>query len=345
MDIPADAFYENGTQLQVWDYAYGNQNQIFYFHDTGEGWQISSHLTGKIIEVRDSRHDDCAPVAQWDKHDLACGRWDIIANYDGTVSFRNRESGLYLNVYGGGDARNGTKMIQYHDDGTYAMRFYLEFMTYQDVLSATFCRQLYIDDLEWTQFPQDIVGSNILNMTGWQNNSNNRYYYPTPGQTSILYSVEYLSPNTVANLLRDKSYKKNVWNEIAEAVAGEYAETKITNLLKRLGFNNIPGLGYAFGILQALLDSRDAEKWNNFVNAAKIDASGRCSGVIVYTYYDITRTSYEDYLKNGTTARGTFYRIYRVPRVEYKSWTGDNFYDVSSLPVQVTGGRWWYYFK
>ena len=129
LDVPAEGISDNGTQLQIWDYAPGNQNQIFQLTDTGKGWCITSLQSGKIIEVRDSSHDDCAQVAQWDKHNLACARWDIIKNSDGTVSFRNRESGKYLNVYGGGNAGNGTKMIQYHDDNTYAMRFLIEPVT------------------------------------------------------------------------------------------------------------------------------------------------------------------------------------------------------------------------
>lgn len=129
IDVPAEGISDNGTQLQIWDYAPGNQNQIFQLTDTGNGWYITSLQSGKIIEVRDSSHDDFAQVAQWDKHNLACARWDIIKNSDGTVSFRNRESGKYLNVYGGGNAGNGTKMIQYHDDKSYAMRFWIEPVT------------------------------------------------------------------------------------------------------------------------------------------------------------------------------------------------------------------------
>lgn len=126
LDVPSEGISYNGTQLQIWDYVPGNQNQIFQLTDTGNGWRITSLQSGKVIEVRDSSHEDCAQVAQWDVHNLACARWDIVKHGDGTVSFRNRESGKYLNVYGGGNAGNGTKMIQYHDDNTYAMRFLIE---------------------------------------------------------------------------------------------------------------------------------------------------------------------------------------------------------------------------
>lgn len=137
LDVPAEGISYNGTQLQLWDYAPGNQNQIFYLTDTGKGWRITSLQSGKVIEVRNSSHDDCAQVAQWDKHDLACARWDIVKNSDGSVSFRNCESGKYLNVCGGGNAGNGTKMIQYHDDKSSAMRFYIEPVTISGYSAVT----------------------------------------------------------------------------------------------------------------------------------------------------------------------------------------------------------------
>ncbi len=126
LDVPAEGINNNGTQLQVWDSAILNANQYFQLIDTGSGWQIISLSSGKVIEVRDSSHNDYAHVAQWEKHSLACARWDIICNNDGTVSFRNRESSKYLNVSGGGNAGNGTKIIQFHNDGSVAMRFYIK---------------------------------------------------------------------------------------------------------------------------------------------------------------------------------------------------------------------------
>ena len=343
LDIPSEHFYDNGTQLQVWDYTYGNQNQIFCFYDTGEGWRISSHLTGKVIEVRDSSHDDYAQVAQWESHNLACARWDIIANSDGTVSFKNRESGLYLNVCGGGDAPNGTKIIQYHDDGTIAMKFYLEVMTYGDVLSATYNRSIKNKEVNWTEY--NPFTSNIINDTGWQYKNNGKYYYPTPNQYYIFQSAEYLSPKTVENLLRDKAYNASTWDDIKSALSGEMKESAIAELLAQLGFESVPGLGYALGIFQVLWDSQDSKQWNRFVDAAHIDSQGRCSGVIVYTYYNITKNSVWGPLNNATTAWGTTYHIKKVTLAEYKNWTGDNFHEVCDLPVEGCSGKWWLYFK
>ena len=126
LDVPYEGINEDGTQLQVWDLVPENMNQVFCLKDTGNGWQIVSYLSGKVIEVRDSSHEDFASVNQWESHSLDCARWDIVKNSDGTVSFRNRESKKYLNVSGGGDAANGTKIIQYYNDETAAMKFYIE---------------------------------------------------------------------------------------------------------------------------------------------------------------------------------------------------------------------------
>ena len=183
LDVPLEGIDNNGTQLQVWEYAYGNQNQIFHLEKLSDGWKIFSHMSDKVIEVRNSSHKDYTDVAQWDNHDLDCARWNIISNEDGTVSFQNKESGLYLNVYGGGDAKNGTKIIQYHDDGSVAMRFYLEVMTYDDVLSATFIRNIKTSEIEWSEY--GFLTSSVINNTGWQYEENGTYYCPTPYQDLI----------------------------------------------------------------------------------------------------------------------------------------------------------------
>lgn len=342
VDVPAEGIDNNGTQLQLWEFAYGNQNQIFRLIKSGNSWQIISAQSGKVIEVRDSSHDDYAQVAQWEKHSLECAKWDIIKNSDGTVSFRNCESGKYLNVYGGGDASNGTKLIQYHDDGTIAMKFYIDVMGYSDVLAATYESKLTSSSMSWTQY--NPVTSYTVNDTGWQIRKDGNSYYPTVGQ-KIFVSAEYLSPNTVANLLKEKSYSKSIWNQIGDALSGELPEEAISKLLGKLGYDNIPGIGVALGILQAVSDSRDAEKWNRFVDAAKIDAQGRCSGVIIYTYQTIVDVPVRGYANNGTTAIVTWHHIRKTTSAEYASWTGDNFWDVTTLPVSNTSGGWYFSFK
>lgn len=372
LDIPAENYENNGTQLQLWDYAYGNQNQIFKLIDTGNGWRIVGQ-NGKIVEVRDSRHDDYAPVAQWDAHSLNCGLWYIRDNSDGTVSFQNKESGKFLNVMGGGDAGNGTKIIQYYDDGTIAMRFKLELLDVEDVYSATFQRTLYNTELSWVRDENTSSFVRIYNLSGWSYVENNVLYRPELGQ-ELFVSMEFISPNNVANLIKKRSYDKSVWVKIREALAGELSSQAITSLAESLGYN-IPCVGVALSILQIIWDNQDSNKWNRFLDAVEIDERGRYSGAIAY-YYDspyITEMGMDDFaliMKKyrdryyGTFEQSrfpfpygqsgisdlssewyTYYAIKLQRRVEYKPWSGDNFGDVYHCPVNVKGGSWNLSFK
>lgn len=177
LDVPAEGINNNGTQLQVWEYAAENENQMFYLNDTGQGWQIVSYQSGKVIEVRDSSHEDYAQIAQWDKHDLACARWDIVRNSDGSVSFCNRESGKFLNVSGGGDAGNGTKIIQYFNDGTAAMKFYIEAVApaknVSTVNSGSFVRIRYAGNGKYLDVPSEEVTQNGTQLQIWDFASGN----------------------------------------------------------------------------------------------------------------------------------------------------------------------------
>lgn len=339
LDIPSESFYDNGAQLQVWDYVEGNQNQIFIFYDTGNGWQIFSHLTGKIIEVRNSSHDDYAQVAQWDKHNLNCGRWDIIANNDGTVSFKNRESGLYLNVLGGGDASNGTKIIQYHDDGTVAMKFYLELMSYGDIYSASFIRNVTNNDIEWARLDFNTT----MNYNKYLKTENGLKYVPIPNQ-KILERVDFIPAQTVLEIIKEKAYSKSTWQEIEDTVKGEGKESAIALLLKRLGFGNVPGIGYGLGILQALLDMKANRESNNFLNAVQYGKNGLC-GVIVYTYYKVEATEHFIPNANGRGGYSNFTFITGERIIEYKTWTPENYVVVNNVPSDANNGQWKFYFK
>lgn len=342
VDLPADGITANGTQLQLWDYAYGHQNQVFRLIKSGNYWQIIAWPSGKVIEVRDSSHEDYAAVSQWAAHSLNCAKWSIISNTNGTVSFKNCESGKFLNVSGGGDAQNGTPLIQYHDDGTIAMQFYLEAICLNDVLSATFDRKLTVSSMKWTQF--NPVTSYTVNDTGWQIRRNGKLYHPAVGQ-KVFVSAEYLSPSTVANLIKEKSYSKSTWKEIASALAGDMTEQQIANLLKKLEFGDVPGLGTALGILQVLANSRDAAEWNRFLDATNVDARGHYSGVIVYTYQTIVDVPVRGFANNGTTKIVTWHHIRKSTSVEYGTWTGDNFASVTKLPVENARGSWYFMFK
>ncbi len=339
LDIPAQGYDNNGTQLQIWDYAQGNQNQIFRLvkANNSQYWHIVAQ-NGKIIEVRNSSHQDGAQVAQWDSHNGKCGLWSIKKQTDGTVSFQNVESKKFLNVQGGGKAGNGRRIIQYHNDKSVAMKFILEVLDDSDVYSAAYQRNIKNEEITWRRC--NPIKDRIYNQTqfskGWS-------YYPAIGQ-KLLYSVDFLSPNTVANLVKKAAYSKSTWKQIESAIKGELTATAITELAASLGYN-VPFVGGALSILQTLWNSRDENQWNKFLDAVQISRNGQYSGVIVYNYRQITSFGSYGPLSNGTTAWGWQTYIKDVQSVSYKSWTGSNFARVKALPQKVKAGSWHYEYK
>ena len=356
LDIPADGYTSNGTQLQVWEYAEGNQNQIFKLVDTGNGWHILSR-EGKVIEVRDSRHDDGAPVAQWDSHNLSCGLWDIQKNEDGTYSFRNRESGKYLNVCGGGNAVNGTKIIQWYNDGTEAMRFYLEVLRYEDVKSASYKRSKFRKtEINYFKHAKSDPATKdwlycIQDTTGLGYEDADYIYTPVPGE-KIFVSMEFLAPDVVARTLVDECYRpsfldsiKNIAKEksveqCSSAALGAAAEA--LGLASKVADYAIPGIELVYDISTAIADIDKNNDWNHYVDAA-YPKGNAIQGVIIYHYYE-TKLLYDLPVPGSDMVSNS---LVKMERTEYKSWNGENFSDVWHPPVDTEGcnGTWILQFK
>lgn len=332
VDVPAEGILTNGMQLQLWDRYYGNQNQIYVMEKTGFGWTIKNYASQKFVEVRNS-YQNGAQVAQWDPHDSACARWDILANMDGSVSFRNRESGKYLNLCGGGIGKNGQKFIQYFDDNSESMRFKIVVMGMEDVHYAVYERDITNSDINWTR--KDPKGL-FYNGTEW----NREGYYPTFDQR-VLVSVEFLDPTTVTKMLKNYAYSPTLRDQIEAIVNGEASEEAISYVLKQLGLD-IPVVGTAMGVLQAVLNLQDDEERNRFVDAVSTDNPRERSGVIIYTYKTVYKSLF------GVKVNGKWKPCWGAKtktEVEYGSWTGTNFSDVYNLRLNGTTGTWHFSFK
>lgn len=126
IDIPADAYNENGTQLQIWELAPGNINQIFRLAMEGNYLKIIA-MNGKTVEVRDGSMNAGESVAVWDDiQGNMTKRWYLLPNpVNNGFLIVNANSGMLINVSGGA-FQNGTKLWQYPLDGTDACAFYLE---------------------------------------------------------------------------------------------------------------------------------------------------------------------------------------------------------------------------
>jgi hypothetical protein len=314
LDVDAGQINQNGTQLQIYDKYSAHNNQVFVLVDTGEGWHIYSYASKKIVEVRNSSHEAYAQVAQWDNNGQKCGKWDIIYNTDGTISFKNCESGLYMNVYGN-YTENGTKIIQYPHDGTTAEKFKLYNLTTADVLNAKWTRHsINISDVSWTPF---INGWRVDNNTNWKIDG----YYPTPNK-KYLTTITYIDPGTVAKIIDQESRRKTDFK---------------TDIIASVLTSFMPGGISEFIEIYQAMDEAEANKyWNKFLDTAKISEKG-CNGIIIYTYLEVKSripTSHYD--------RRTIVYFKKVQ--EFSSWTGSNF-EYVRYNTDNMDGSWNYNFK
>ena len=124
LDVPAERVGENANALQLWSMYEDNVNQMFRLHYVGDDmYQLYSLADGKVVEVARSRSaEQCAPVQTYSAHSYSCACWTIIANDDGTFTFRNAADGQNLNI-DKGRGEQGAKVQLYTPDGTIAERF------------------------------------------------------------------------------------------------------------------------------------------------------------------------------------------------------------------------------
>ena len=298
----------NGARLQIWSRYKEHQNQVFYLQKVGNYWKIIAHNSGKVIEVRNSSKSNNAEVAQWDYANISCQLWSIIKNKDGTVSFKNKNSGKYIDVSGNGTA-DGTKMVQYQSNGTTAQKFRLYRLDSKDILNATWTRNLKTSNISWTKINWK---SPVANYTNYSKAG----YYPTPNK-SYLKKVEYIDADTVHDMLVKKGLNKSRMDQIKDIIYGEAKEEAAAALLKKMGYD-IPGVGIALGVLETLASSESRSDWNNFANTTR---SGK--GIKKTTYVKFVLHSYYGPLNNGTTAWGTCYYVEEVYTYSYSVWNGN----------------------
>ena len=299
----------NGARLQIWPGYAQHQNQVFYLQKVGNYWKIVAHNSGKVIEVRDSSKSNNAHVAQWDYAGISCQLWSIICNKDGTVSFKNKNSGKYIDVSGNGTA-NGTKMIQYQSNGTTAQKFRLYRLYNNDICSATWTRKLNNSNIYWTRINWN---NPTINYTSYSKSG----YYPSPGYT-YLKKVEYIDATTVHEMLANAALSKSTLEEIKDIVFEEQNAGLAQRMLKEIGFDNVPGVGIALGVLETLATSESRNDWNNFVRTTR---SGK--GIKKITYVKFVSGYQWGYLNNGTTKMGYKPYVDEVYTYTYSVWDGN----------------------
>ncbi|MDO5119772.1 MAG: RICIN domain-containing protein [Coriobacteriales bacterium] len=116
-----NVFARTGTQLFVINPS--NISGAYTFRNSA----TSSGSNAQLLMVKDSSTSNQAAIVQGKTAGLNSQRWYIEKNADGTYSVRNVNSGLYLDIQGGGSA-NGTVISQWRPTGSTpptSSRFYL----------------------------------------------------------------------------------------------------------------------------------------------------------------------------------------------------------------------------
>lgn len=326
-----DISTENGAILQLWEYAEGNQNQVFCIVGRGNGkYTISPNHSQKVIEVRDSRTDDRAPVAQWDYAKIPCQQWKIESNSDGTYSFANVNSGKYLNVEGN-ETKNGTRFIQYYNDGTTAEKFILKKLKTSDIINA----EWKISSSAITYSSYNTFESYNKCFSDYSYVKDGRTYYPTTSKSTVCL-VTYLDKETVNHMVYSGAKKETLSNALKE-----YAKGEITDATFDIISEVIPGVNafneFVIKPLALIYNDSKNENWNRFLDKAEVAVNNN-HGVIVITTLKETAVPTWGPLANGSTAYGT-YNVYKDSySFEYKEWDG-------SIDKMTSKGTWSYYFK
>lgn len=310
---------------------------MFYLTPVGNYWKIISYNSQKVIEVRDSRTDNGAPVAQWDYANISCQQWSIINNGDGTVSFKNRNSGKYMDV-SGNETANGTKIIQYESNGTTAQKFELKKLYNEDVHSASWNMKTSQIQTQWVP-----ALGNVHNLSGYYfTTKNGLTEVPVTGKTYLV-KVEYMDANTVLDIICEKGMDPSTLSQLGDLLGGEATEEAVGTVLEKAGWK-VPGIGIIIGTAQILFSSTDksGEEYNNFVATAR---QGRTKGsvncIIRKTYVTFNSQYAYGPLNNGTTAWGTYTNIVANERHEYSVWDSSS----QLKSPKNSSGSWIYTFE
>jgi len=326
IEVDPDNYDEEGENLRIWQKTAMRQTQVFALVSSDDGWIITSCASGKVVGVENSSTKNYASIVQEDYEDKDSQYWIIVSNSNGTVSFKNKKSGLYMNVYG--RAQNGAELVQYKSD---ADQYNLYRLQYSDVVTAKWERSFTESEVSWSTDG----GSNVVNKTEWVH-SKYKNYYPTVGE-KYLKQVEYFTPEVVKRMVEIRQQLPKYWEDVKNAIEGVTPEDEIPALMVELGFADIPYIDNGLGILRLIWNNRYNDAWADFLKAASPDRYGNCKGLIVYHYDLVTE-------RGEKTYSGYKRIIETVEKYEYGTWDGTNLHEVEYTNNSQTG-KWRYVFK
>lgn len=186
------------------------------------------------------------------------------------------------------------------------------------------------------QEPDNLSGYNFTTKNGLTE-------VPVTGKTYLV-KVEYMDANTVLNIICEKGMNPSTINQLIDLLKGEATEEAVGNVLKKAGWEEVPGVGIAIGVAQIVVSFTDksGEEHNNFVAVARQGRSnGSVNCIIKKTYVTFNSQYAYGPLNDGTTAWGSYINIVADERHEYSVW--DNTSQLTS--PKNSSGSWIYTFE
>ena len=119
----------NNSVLTIQSRNTKTDSQVFHFAQSGGYWKIENVEYGKTVSIKDASKNDCASIVLYDNCNDADQLWEAYSNSDGTYSFSNKNSDLYMDVRGI-NSTNGTELIQCYWNGGGNQKFRLESTTF-----------------------------------------------------------------------------------------------------------------------------------------------------------------------------------------------------------------------
>lgn len=116
---------EQGSNVQVWDYSFGQKNQLWYLKNEGNNWySIRNANSGLALDVTSASKDNGANVQQWSCNLTDAQLWYLNKLNDGSYEIINKGSYLALDV-AAASKENGANVQQYSRNGTLAQKWNL----------------------------------------------------------------------------------------------------------------------------------------------------------------------------------------------------------------------------
>lgn len=137
---------ENNARVQIWERTTAQSNQVFYFYQVDNTyWSIINTSSNKAVSVKDSSPDDCASIVLYDYSGTPNQLWEPVKHSNGSYSFCNKNSRLYMDVRSV-NSSNGAELIQCYFNGGGNQKFWLQKADQNQNSNSGYVNPNYNDD-------------------------------------------------------------------------------------------------------------------------------------------------------------------------------------------------------